>query len=277
MRYTRHGAVLKVDEEAGRAFALRTVWLEPGTSAYFGSADYMTARNWDEFSSAMSRFSTPSENQVYADTEGNIGWVVGAMTPTRDNWDGLLPVPGDGSHEWSFLPRDELPSVYNPEKGWFATANEMNLPEDFPYDDLHVGFEWADPSRYERISKVLSENDNVSLQDSMNLQLDDTSMLGLRLVRLVQNLDVEQGTDPDIAQALEMLKNWDGVVDTDSSAAVVAEMMLTQHLGQMTVEKVFDGRVAEVIGDGDITSILDLLEQPDGSLGDNLRLHGISY
>ena len=36
MRYTRHGAVLKVDEEAGRAFALRTVWLEPGTSAYFG-------------------------------------------------------------------------------------------------------------------------------------------------------------------------------------------------------------------------------------------------
>ena len=78
-----------------------------------------------------------------------------------------------------------------------------------------------------------------------------------------------KGTDPDIAQALEMLKNWDGVVDTDSSAAVVAEMMLTQHLGQMTVEKVFDGRVAEVIGDGDITSILDLLEQPDGSLGDN--------
>jgi penicillin amidase len=68
MRFTRHGPVLKLDEASGRAFALRTVWLEPGTSAYFGSVDYMTASNWDEFSEAMRRFSTPSENQVYADT-----------------------------------------------------------------------------------------------------------------------------------------------------------------------------------------------------------------
>lgn len=269
MRYTRHGAVLQLDEDAGRAFALRTVWLEPGTSAYFGSADYMTARNWDEFSSAMSRFSTPSENQVYADTDGNIGWIVGAMTPTRENWDGLLPVPGDGRYEWDFLPREELPSVYNPDKGWFATANQMNLPADFPYEDLHVGFEWADPSRYERISEVLSENDSVSLQDAVDLQLDDTSMLGRRLVDLVQDLEVEEAANPDVARSLEMLKAWDGVVDIDSSAAVVAEMMLTQHLGRMTVEKVFDGGIAEIVDDGDITSVLDLLEEPDERLGDD--------
>lgn len=148
MRCTRHGPILKVDTENNRAFAFRSVWFEPGTSAYFGSVDYMGAQNWDEFSSAMERFSTPSENQVYADTDGNIGWIVGAISPLRENWDGLLLVPGDGRYEWDFLERDKLPSSYNPKKGWFATANEMNLPADYPYEDYKLGFEWSDPSRY---------------------------------------------------------------------------------------------------------------------------------
>lgn len=272
MRYTRHGAVLKVDEDKGIAFALRTVWFEPGTSAYFGSIDYMGAQNWDEFTNAMKRFSTPSENQVYADTEGNIGWVVGAMTPTRENWDGLLPVPGDGRYEWEFLDRADLPSSYNPEKGWFATANQMNLPDDFPYEDLHTGFEWADPSRYERISAVLDENDSMSLLEAMALQTDDTSMLGLRLVELVQGVTLPKGTDPVVAKALEDLKSWNGVVSVDSSAAVTAELMMDKHLGTETVERLVPQAVAALIGEGSITSVIDLLGSPDERLGANPKM-----
>lgn len=270
MRYTRHGAVLKIDKENNRAFALRTVWFEPGTSAYFGSADYMGAKNWQEFSDAMQRFSTPSENQVYADTKGNIGWVVGAMTPTRQNWDGLLPVPGDGRYEWEFLDRNKLPSSYNPEKGWIATANQMNLPEDFPYETLHIGFEWADPSRYERISNVLSKNDSMTLADSMDLQNDDTSMLALRLVDLVNKAELQllEGADPSVSEALNMLKNWDGVVSADSSAAVVGELMIDKHLGMETVERVAPDETASLIAEGSITSVIDLLEAPDDQLGD---------
>ena len=77
LRFTRHGPVLQVDEANRRAFAMRSVWFEPGTSAYFNSAEYMTARDWSGFRKAMAEWGAPSENQVYADTDGTIGWIVG--------------------------------------------------------------------------------------------------------------------------------------------------------------------------------------------------------
>ena len=81
----------------------------------------------------MANWGAPSENQVYADTQGNIGWIAGGRSPLRPNWDGLMPVPGDGRYEWAgFLKGEELPQVYNPAEGWFATANEMNMPAGLP-------------------------------------------------------------------------------------------------------------------------------------------------
>lgn len=266
MRFTRHGPVLKVDADNNRAFAFRSVWSEPGTSAYFGSVDYMNAQNWDEFSTAMERFSTPSENQVYADTEGNIGWIVGAMTPLRDNWDGLLPVPGDGRYEWGFLERDELPSAYNPEKGWFATANQMNLPDDYPHKDK-VGFEWADPSRYQRISEVLSEGDKMTLADSMALQNDDHSVMQRRVVALMQGQKLPETASSPEKEALSLIQNWDGVTAADSAAAAVAEVMLSKHLVKVAGPRVLDDDLSKLLGRGAITSVVDLLTDPDDRLG----------
>lgn len=268
MKFTRHGPVLKVDEENNRAFAFRSVWFEPGTSAYFGSVDYMGAKNWQEFTSAMERFSAPSENQVYADTEGNIGWIVGAMSPLRENWDGLLPVPGDGRYEWEFLDRQKLPSVYNPEQGWFATANQMNLPDDYPYKENKVGFEWSDPSRFERISEVLSANDKTSLADSMMLQNDDYSFVQRRLIGLMKPLKAE-GLSREDAKALELIQNWDGVTSADSPAAAVAEVMLSKHLVATVGPEILGDDLSELLGRAAITSVMDLLEEPDDRLGEN--------
>ena len=65
---------------------------------YLGSIEYMRTKDWDEFLTAMNHWGTPGENLVYADTEGNIGWKPAGFTPIRSNWDGLLPVPGDGRY-----------------------------------------------------------------------------------------------------------------------------------------------------------------------------------
>lgn len=269
LRFTRHGPVLRVDEGNHRAFALRTVWLEPGTSAYFGSSDYMTARNWQEFETAMNRFAAPSENQVYADTQGNIGWIAAGMTPRREGWDGLLPVPGDGRYEWGFLERSELPSSYNPEKGWFATANEMNLPPDFPVEETPIGFEWANPSRYERIAEVLSQNASVSVNDAMRLQNDDGTMVGRRLAALVQAMP--EPRDEAKARALAMLKEWDGFASVDSGAAALAEIMIFAPLGRETVAVAVPGPARAIVSAGEIGAVLDLLENPDERLGDDPR------
>ena len=79
LRFTRHGPVLKRDPDAERAFALRAAWLEPGMAPYLGSIEYMRAESWDAFLAAMNRWGAPSENQVFADTLGNVGWKPGVI------------------------------------------------------------------------------------------------------------------------------------------------------------------------------------------------------
>lgn len=146
--FTRHGPVLLAEPGRQRAFALRAAWLEPGMAPYFGSMDYMRARNWDQFRAAMNRWGAPGENQVYADTGGNVGWIPGGLTPIRPNWDGLMPVPGDGRYEWSgFRNGDELPFEFNPARGYVVTANENNIPPDHPAAKKGVGYEWSDAAR----------------------------------------------------------------------------------------------------------------------------------
>src|SRR6185436_9219095 len=152
LRFTRHGPELHRDTKTNRAFALRAAWLDAGMAPYFGSIEYMRARNWDEFEAAMNRWGAPGENQVYADRTGAIGWIPAGLTPIRPNWDGLLPVPGDGRYEWAgFRDRDELPSELDPARGYVVTANENNIPLDHPAMAKGIGYEWSDDARARRL------------------------------------------------------------------------------------------------------------------------------
>jgi penicillin amidase len=103
-------------------------------------------------------------------------------------------------------------------QGWFATANQMNLPHDYPVNERRVGFEWADSARWQRILEVLQANNKVTLADVMDLQNDDTAMLGRRLVALLKPLSSE---DANVNKGLELLRAWDARDTADSAAAAL--------------------------------------------------------
>ena len=266
MRFTRHGPVLATDAKRNLAFTIRSVWFEPGTSAYFGSSDYMTAKTWPEFQAAMKRWGAPSENQIYADTRGNIGWQPGGMAPRRLSYDGLLPVPGDGRYEWQgFLRLDELPSVFNPKTGYFATANQMNLPPDYPVAQRRIGFDsWANPARWDRIVEVLQDKKKFSLADAMDLQNDDTTMLGRRLIVLLKPL---QSDDPQIGKGLQLLRGWNARDDRDSAAAALFEVWISKHIGPALVNATVPEAALSLIPKPSVGAMFELLEKPDASLG----------
>jgi penicillin amidase len=229
LRFTRHGPVIWQD--ATRAFAIRTVWNEPGLSGYFGSSRMWRAKGWDDFQTARNRWGAPPLNLVYADTKGDIGWAVAARTPVRVGWDGLMPVPGDGRYEWrGFLEDGGLPTVKNPAAGYFATANAMNIPAEpaYPRAARQLGFEWADRSRSDRIHEVLDKLPKSTLADSMALQTDSVSPQARRGVALVQSLT---SSDRQMTVALDFLKRWDGTEATSSAAAAIYETWANKHLG----------------------------------------------
>jgi penicillin amidase len=223
LKFTRHGPVIHEDRARHRAYVLRWVGNEPGTAGYLGSLSLNRARSWSEFRQALERWKVPSENLLYADVDGNIGWQVAGLAPVRKGWDGLLPVPGDGRFEWQgFLPAAELPSAFNPPAGFLATANHNILPPGYPHI---LGYEWAPPDRFQRILMALRApgNKKFSVEDFEVLQHDVLSLPARRQVGLLRQLSAEARRDAVAGPWIDRLLRWDGVLDKDSAEAVVYE------------------------------------------------------
>ena len=216
--YTRHGPVTFVDKKNNVAYAIRCGWLEPGSAPYMASLRIDQATNWSEFREGCTYSFIPGENMIWADRTGNIGWQAVGIAPTRKNWSGMVPVPGDGRFEWgSYLPIPSLPNIFNPEKGYWATANENNVPQNFEYRNA-VGWTWAESYRVDRINEVLGSGRKLSLQDMMALQFDYLSIPARTLIPLIKEL---KSSDAKTEQLRQVLLQWDFILDKNSVGAAV--------------------------------------------------------
>lgn len=217
-KFTRHGPVTFIDSKNNVAYAIRCAWLEPGGAPYLASLRMDQAKSWEEFREACSYSHLPGENMIWADKNGNIGWQAVGIAPVRKNWSGLIPVPGDGSYEWDgYLPIKELPHIYNPEKGYWATANENLVPADYAHRNA-VGWDWSDSSRANRINEVLGADKKFSLQDMMSLQFDYLSHPARFFVPLLTDI---KSTHAETEAARQMLLKWDFILNKNSVAAAI--------------------------------------------------------
>ncbi len=217
-KYTRHGPVTFIDTKRNKAYAMRCGWMEPGGAPYMASLRMNGAKTWEEFREACSFSHLPGENMIWADKDGNIGWQAVGISPIRKNWDGLVPVPGDGRFEWDgFLPIKELPNTFNPEKGFWATANENLVPKNYPHRDA-VGWEWADSSRANRISEVITSREKHTLEDMRKLQVDYTSLPARQLVPYLNSV---KSSNAEVEKMKAMLLSWDFVMDKNSIPAAI--------------------------------------------------------
>jgi penicillin amidase len=259
LKFTRHGPVLWEDLVSHRALALRWVGAEPGTAGYMASLTMDRVRNWQEFEEAVKRWKLPTHNIVYADIEGNVGEHSVGMAPIRKNFTGTMPIPGDAGYEWAgWVPVQELPHQFNPQRGLVVTANQRMTAEGFPYN---VGFEWSEPYRAKRITEVLTQaatsGHKLTREDMERLQGDLTSLPARQLVHLL-SVAAANKADPSTS----LLLNWNEVLDRDSPAAALYELwqieIENQMLHQLAPEKAWkalEGRVP-------LTVVLNNVEHP---------------
>jgi len=218
LEFTHHGPIVSTDSARGRAVAIRMVGQEPGTAAYLASLQLGRARNWRDFQGAMARWKMPSENMIYADIDGNIGWIAAGFMPRR-SWSGLLPVPGDGRFEWNgFVPVSALPQSYNPASGFIATANNNILP---PGYKTPIAYDWSSDYRAARIKEVLASRSDFTVADFEALQHDDLSLLARHLVP--QLVAAAQRLGKRDSQAVQMLARWNFRMSRDASAPLLFE------------------------------------------------------
>jgi len=266
LKFTRHGPVIHEDTTHGIALAVKSVWFEPGSAAYLASLAAMRTRDFSEFRGAIGHWGAPSMNIVYGDIAGNIAWMPAGKMPRRANWNGLLPVPGDGSYEWDgFLSQDDLPLRLNPPEGFVATANQMNLPAGWPHERLPVGFEWSERSRATRIHEVLGQDCAATVASSQELQADVFSVPARRLQRLLMGA---AGNNKEAAVGLAMLRPWDCRLAANSATAALFEVWWMKHLRPRLLALIArNASLAAMLAPGDVDGALAALEAPDERFG----------
>src|SRR6266496_3951582 len=175
------------------------------------------ATSWDEFRDALRDWDVPPQNFVYADTEGNIGYIMAGAIPLRNKGQALLPSPGwTGEYEWSSnIPFDELPQTFNPEQHFIATANNRVVDDNYPY---YITHEWLNGYRAQRIRDLLTSKSKLSLADMAEIQGDQYSLPATEIVPYILKL---QGDTPLEKAALEILQTWDYVLAPQSIAAAI--------------------------------------------------------
>ena len=265
LRYTRHGPVVYEDTIHHVAYAVRAAWLEPGAAPYLASLRMDQAASWEEFRDACAFSNLPGENMIWADTGGTIGWQAVGRAPIRRNWSGLVPVPGDGRYEWAgFLPIKEKPHDVNPAAGFIATANNNLTPEGYAHRDA-IGWEWADPYRFARISEVLGSGKPLTMADMMQLQTDYLSIPARSLVPLLEKL--RSGTDATERARLALLA-WNFVLDKSSVAAGIHEAW-NRRLMANTIAKVLPPGTRNFARGLSTKRLVDWLTTPDATFGAN--------
>jgi penicillin amidase len=231
VRETRHGPVISDVSERARqsvdpGYVLAFAWtaLRDDDTTADALVGLDAIRDWPGFVENFRRYVTPEQNIVYADRDGNIGFLAPGLVPIRrpdNDLKGLAPAPGwDARYDWTgFIPFDALPRSFNPASGMVVTANNKIVPDSYPY---FLTTEWADPYRARRIEQLLKERDVHSVESFKQIQGDVMSLMAADLLPLMLAAPVKANPhNPEVPVARDMLAGWDGTMTANRAEPLI--------------------------------------------------------
>lgn len=269
---THHGPVLF--EADGKSYAVRVARIENLRSLeqWYRMAKARDLASWRE---AVSILGVVFHNLVYADADGNIGYVYNAAVPRRDpafQWTGTL----DGSDprtQWQgYHSLDELPQVWNPACGYVQNCNSPPLlaaaegqnQASWQFPAYMIGNDLSD-GRIAMSHAILSGAKDWTLDDLERTAFDttvrtvETSRAPL-MADFARVLEKTPDAAERLAPAIELLRTWDGLITTES---------VESTLFVLWIEKLFSPAWVKRRAPGDLTGALaQVLADLEGSFGD---------
>ncbi|GGX77804.1 penicillin acylase family protein [Streptomyces hiroshimensis] len=211
------------DRAEGYAVSLRWTALDAGRTMD-ALMDLDRATDFASFRKAAAGFEVPSQNLIYADTKGNIGYQAPGRIPVRKG-DGRMPAPGwDPAYQWTgFLKPGELPWELNPKRGYIVTANQAVTDKKYPYS---LTGDWGYGARSRRIDDLIQskikDGGKISTDDMQKMQMDNSSEIAKLLTPYLLKIDIKADNEREtkyVREAQKLLEGWDYTQEADSAAA----------------------------------------------------------
>ena len=250
VRESRHGPLISdVFKQAAEAlpqgYALAFAWtaLREDELTMQSLGGFASAGNWKEFLAAARDSHSPQQSMVYADIDGNIGFVAPGRVPVRkreNDLKGQAPAPGwDAKYDWDgFIAFEDLPQSYNPASGELMTANHKIVADDYPH---YLTNEWVLPYRAQRIAQLLAATPKHTPQSFARIQADTVS---LQVREILPLLLKSRTSGPEAEQILQELGKWNADMAVEGAEPLIVSAWL-RELGRLIyadeLGELFDG------------------------------------
>lgn len=270
VRITRHGPLLSdVLDEPGQPLALRWTGLDADDRSSEAFLQVDLAASWDEFTAALERFHVPMQNFVYADVDGNIGYLGPGAIPIRPRGDGRTPMPGwTGEYDWmGYVSSAQLPRAFNPPRGFIASANNQAVPDSYPY---LVSTSWEAPYRARRIEEMIQARVRITSDDMAEMQRD---LQSVQVARVLPFLLRAQPKDEAGRQAMERVRRWNATMLPESSEAAIYKSWYARTLERLFADDLGADLSAEYVRSSNmVAKAMDrLIHARDDSWCDDVR------
>lgn len=230
------------------------------------------AKNWNEFRDGVKYFGIPGQNFVYADAQGNIGYIMGARIPIRNSNNPTLVFDGTTSeNDWKgFVPTQEIPVILNPTENFIASANNKTLKE-FKY---HISNLWEPSSRIDRIRELLTSKQKLSANDFKKYQMDQISpyakIITTYILKAFEGIKIK---DRNLNSSLELFRKWDFELNKYSQTPAIYAVFLKYLLKNIFYDEMGDDLYNRFVFLANVPyrSLLQILEKPESSWFDNVN------
>lgn len=230
------------------------------------------AKNWNEFKDGVKYFGIPGQNFVFADVQGNIGYVMGARIPLRNNNNPTLVFDGTTTaNDWKgYVSPDEIPFIFNPSENFIASANNKTI-KNFKY---HISNLWEPSSRIERIKELLNDKQKHSVEDFINYQQDIKSpyakILETYLLKAFEGIKVK---DKNLKTSLELFEKWDFNFDKAGQTPAIYAVFLKCLLKNIYYDEMGDDLYNRFVFLANVPyrSLLQILEKPESDWFNNIN------
>ncbi len=217
-----------IQETGNKKTALKWTALDAKNNDFEAFYELNRAKNWEDFNRALKKYGGATQNFVYADVNGNIGFHNAGAIPIRSSGDGSFPYDGAKNEgKWTkYIPFEELPNIYNPPSGIIVTANQRIAGDSYKY---FLGHSWAAPYRARRIYQLLQANTKLTVADMSDIQRDVYSISYANFAREI--VKMEAASD----ESLKMLRGWDGKTSADAAAPILVLEIRVEFLKKILV------------------------------------------
>jgi penicillin amidase/acyl-homoserine-lactone acylase len=205
---------------------------------------YNKATSLADFKAALEMQALPSINYLYADKDGNIGFIHNGQYPDRkEGWDWRKYLPGDRSDLiWDrYKPFKDVPQIFNPESGFLYNSNNTPFSATDGPDNLRpeqfsatMGLETRETNRSLRVQELTDGVKPIDETELLKIKFDvQYSKNSIAAGVIKEILEQDWSNEPEMAKAAKHLKAWNLSADVHNKHAALG--VLT------TIPKVTEG------------------------------------